>query len=104
MVVDAETNKLVQVFNNDTDKNAETETQRYIQTGELPGGSVAEGVDAEAATPAAGTTGATGATGAGAGAGGSVDTQIGRLLQRQRDLLRDTERLREALRRQRAGG
>lgn len=107
VVVDAETNKLVQVFSNDTDPGAEADTQRYLATGVLPDGSTSEGASATPAQGSSGTTGTTGATGATgrAGAtGGSVDEQLGRLLGRQRDLLRDTEALREALRRELARG
>ncbi|MCW3012680.1 MAG: hypothetical protein JWO90_3084 [Solirubrobacterales bacterium] len=111
VVVDAETNKLVQVFNNDTDRNAERDTQTYLQTGRLPDGSTSDG--AAGAEPASGATGAggTGATGStgstgsgGGGAGRSVDDQLERLLDRQRELLEDTEALREALRRERGAG
>jgi hypothetical protein len=101
VVVDAETNKLVQVFSNDTDPNAEEATQRYLATGRLPDGSVSEGAS-PTPTPARGTTGATGSRGGSGGPRSSVDEQLGRLLDRQRDLLRDTEALREALRRERA--
>ncbi len=106
VVVDAETNKLVHVFDNDTDRNADADIKRYLATGRLPDGSTSDEASG-APTPASGS-GATGATGAagGSGSGGgadlSVDKQLGRLLDRQRDLLRDTEALREALRRERA--
>ncbi len=109
VVVDAETNKLVQVFNNDTNPNAEAETQRYLSTGRLPDGSSSAPARGAAPAPGGGTgatgaTGATGSRGATGRAGRSVDDRLGRLLDRQRDLLRDTEALREALRRERAGG
>lgn len=112
VVVDAETNKLVKVFDNDTDPRAEVATQRYLATGRVPDGSTAEdasGVPAvEDATGATGGTGATGATDDGGsgrrGGRPAVDQQLDRLLDRQRDLLRDTEALREALRRERARG
>lgn len=106
VVVDAETNKLVWVFDNDTDRNADENIQRYLATGRLPDGSTSDGASGTP-TPASGSgaTGATGAAGGGGSGGGadlSVDKQLGRLLDRQRDLLRDTEALREALRRERA--
>ena len=103
VVVDAETNKLVARFDNDTDPNAEAKTQRYLATGELPDGTQAQ-ADPEPADPATagGTTGATGPATSGGARG--VDEQLNRLLDRQRDLLRDTEALREALRRERAAG
>ncbi|MDQ3632035.1 MAG: hypothetical protein M3417_12350 [Actinomycetota bacterium] len=112
VVVDAETNKLVEVFDNDTDRTAEQATQRYLATGRLPDGSTsdeASGVPSRSdAAGAVGATGATGATGQGGSPSGrtggrsSVDQQLDRLLDRQRDLLRETEALREALRRERA--
>jgi hypothetical protein len=106
VVVDAETNKLVQVFDNDTDRTAEAATQRYLATGRLPDGSMSDPASG-APTPAEapGATGATGPAGGGGGGGRtSVDQPVERLLERQRDLLRDTEALREALRRERARG
>jgi len=105
VVVDAETNKLVQVFDNDTDRTAEAATQRYLATGRLPDGSMSD-PESGAPTPAEapGATGATGPAGGGGGGRTSVDQQVERLLERQRDLLRDTEALREALRRERARG
>ncbi len=130
VVVDAETNKLVRVFSNDTDPNAEADTQRYLRTGELPGGGTEGASSASAAgdpppaaggaTGASGTAGAAGGSGSRGGAGGggaggggaagggasgaagSVDQQLDRLLDRQRDLLRDTQALQKALRRERA--
>ena len=106
VVVDAETNKLVWVFDNDTDRTAEAATQRYLATGRLPDGSTSDG--AAGVPPQTGATGSAGSAGPSAGAGRgsgprtSVDQQLDRLLDRQRDLLRDTEELREALRRERA--
>jgi len=110
VVVDAESNKLVQVFDNDRDPGAEDATRRYLATGSLPDGSTSPAAgDPEPASGATGATGTTGATGSAGrtsggrgGTGGSVDAQLERLLDRQRDLLRDTEALREALRRERA--
>jgi hypothetical protein len=105
VVVDAETNKLVHVFDNDTDRNADEDIQRYLATGRLPDGSTsgeASGTPTPADSGATGATGAAGGGGSGGGADLSVDKQLGRLLDRQRDLLRDTETLREALRRERA--
>ncbi len=114
VVVDAETNKLEVVFNNDTDRNAERDIERYLSTGVRPDGTSSDDGQAEA-VPGAGTTGTTGTTGPGAGGGGttgtsgsagatsgSVDQQLDRLLDRQQDLLEDTRELREALRRERA--
>ena len=111
VVVDAETNKLVAIFDNDRDPQAEAKTMRYIQTGEVP---------EEAAAPGATDTGADGAgaqdTGAAADAGGGTTTTPGTattprgrardverrlddVIRRQRELLREIERLREDVRR-----
>ncbi len=106
VVVDAETNKLVYVFANDTDPQAEEKTQRYLATGELPDGATPPSRDTPG-TAAPGATGASGATGSAATTGGAtkgVDKQLDELLSRQRDLVKDTEALREALRRERATG
>ncbi|MBA2348935.1 MAG: hypothetical protein H0V81_11635 [Solirubrobacterales bacterium] len=110
VVVDAETNKLVFVFANDTDPQAEEKTQRYLATGQLPDGATPPARD-EPGTALGGTTGASGTTGSAAGGsssgGGSadgVDEQLDALLSRQRDLVEDTEALKEALRRERADG
>jgi hypothetical protein len=95
VVVDAETNKLVQVFDNDTNAQAEEQIQRYLATGELPDGS----------RPATGTPDdGTPTTPPGADGGQpNVEERLDQLLERQRDLLRQTEDLRDALRRERGG-
>jgi hypothetical protein len=102
VVVDAESNKLVQVFDNDRDPEAEAKTLRYLRTGDLPDGQgetepTPQGEPAE--QPAGGGTGGTGGTG-GAG-GGDVEERLDRLLDRQRELLEETEALQDALRRER---
>ncbi|MEY2441742.1 MAG: hypothetical protein QOJ46_1168, partial [bacterium] len=43
VIVDAETNKLVAIFDNDRDPQAEQKTLRYIETGEVPDEAVAPG-------------------------------------------------------------
>ncbi len=95
VVVNAATNKVTYVFDNDTDPQAEAKTRRYLATGDLPN---ADGSAAAAATGTTGTTGATGAT----GATGSVDRRLDQLIERQQELLEDTQALQEALRRERA--
>ena len=116
VVVDAESNKLVEVFDNDRDPQAEAKTMRYLATGELPEGS--QGADTQdpaaeepAATPpsggsdGSGESGGSGGSGAAGGSGGSggsdVEERLDRLLDRQRELLDETEALRDALRRER---
>jgi hypothetical protein len=110
VVVDAETNKLVAIFDNDRDKQAEEKTRRYIETGDVPeeaaapgGGSIApEPAPAQpgAGGPSATTTTTTPATG---GARNDVERRLDDVIRRQRDLLRDVQRLRDAVR-QRGGG
>ena len=43
VVVDAETNKLVAIFDNDRDPQAEEKTLRYVETGEIPSDAQATG-------------------------------------------------------------
>ena len=45
VVVDAETNKLVAIFDNDRDPEAEAKTLRYIRTGEIPDEAIAPGAE-----------------------------------------------------------
>jgi hypothetical protein len=105
VVVDAESNKLVQVFDNDRDPQAEEKTIRYLRTGELPDGSQAPADPADPADPAepAQTPAGGAAPGGGAGEGGGVEERLDRLLERQRELLEETEALQEALRRELEG-
>ncbi|MEA2221698.1 MAG: hypothetical protein QOH83_74, partial [Solirubrobacteraceae bacterium] len=49
VVVDAETNKLVAIFDNDRDPQAEEKTLRYIRTGEVPDEAVAPGAPQDTA-------------------------------------------------------
>jgi hypothetical protein len=111
VVVDAETNKLVAIFDNDRDPQAEAKTMDYIKTGEVPDEAAAPG--ASAGTTGGGTTSGTGA-GAGAGttttpgsagggttttpSGGSVGTRLDDVIRRQRELLQEIERLRDEVR------
>jgi hypothetical protein len=108
VVVDAATSKLVAIFDNDRDPQAETKTLRYIETGVVPD---------EAATSTSGTAtqtqaGSTGQTGGATGATGgtsttsttpsgdttSVERRIDTILRRQRELLQQIERLRDSVR------
>jgi hypothetical protein len=110
VVVDAETNKLVAIFDNDRDKQAEAKTRRYIETGEVPEEAAAPGAGATAPAPAQAGAGAPGVTGttttaapATGGARNDVERRLDDVIRRQRELLRDVERLRETVR-QRGGG
>ena len=108
VVVDAETNKLVAIFDNDRDPQAEAKTLTYIRTGEVPDDAEAPGAggaDTTEPDPGAGATGATtttpGSTGGGTtttpagGSGDSVERQLDDVIRRQRELLREIERLRD---------
>ena len=109
VVVDAETNKLVAIFDNDRDPQAEAKTLRYIETGDVPNDAAAPGAtdedEADQGADAGGATGGTtttpGAAGGGttttpsAGGGGSVERQLDDVIRRQRELLREIERLRD---------
>ena len=105
VVVDAETNKLVAIFDNDRDPQAEEKTLRYITEGVVP----ADAAPGGAATPAQ-DDGAAGGGGGGAAGGGATgdDADIQRRLdeavRRQREALRELEELRDAVREQRRGG
>ena len=111
VVVDAETNKLVAIFNNDTDPQADIKTRRYIETGEVPGDNAVSG-GAPAASPPATTpstsTSTTPAPAAGTGtsttpAGGDVERRLDDVIRRQRELLDEVQALRDAVRRQGGG-
>jgi hypothetical protein len=100
VVVDAETNKLVAIFDNDRDPQAEEKTRRYVQTGEVPGDAAAPGapeeVEEEPQTgqeedePQAG--------GTPSGSERDVERRLDDVLRRQRELLSEIEELRDAVR------
>jgi hypothetical protein len=115
VVVDAETNQLVAIFNNDRDRQADAKTLRYIETGQVPDEAAAPGAGTGAAATATGGT-SSGATGGGttttpttttpsstSGAttttpsGGDVQRRIDDILRRQRQLLDELQRLRDAV-------
>ena len=114
VIVDAETNKLVALFDNDRDPQAEEKTLRYIQTGEVPDEAAAPtgstGTGATATTPgttttpsSAGTGGSPSQTSTTPSGGGGVQGQIDDILRRQRQLVQDLQRLREAVRKKDSG-
>jgi hypothetical protein len=102
VVVDAETNKLVAIFDNDRDAQAEEKTRRYIETGEVPEDAAAPGDtptppgEADGGAPGTTDTTTTPATG-----GNDLERRLDDVIRRQRELLRDVERLREAVRERR---
>ena len=103
VIVDAETNKLVAIFDNDRDPLAEEKTLRYIQTGEVPDEALAPGVPStdSAATDPSPTPGTDGATGSRPGT--DVERRIDDILRRQGELVKELERLRDAVRKRDRG-
>ena len=92
VIVDAQTNKVVQIFNTDTDPQADAKTLAFLRTGTVPDQDATPAAEApaeepETETPAAG------------GGDDSVAERLDALIRRQRQVLRDTEALREQLRR-----
>jgi len=101
VVVDAETNKLVAIFDNDRDQQAEAKTMAYIKTGAIPEDAAAPGAagTTDTTAPSTGTgTGTGGATTTTPSGGGNVEKRLDDVIRRQRDLLREIERLREDVR------
>ncbi len=102
VVVDAETNKLVAIFDNDRDPQAETKTIAYIQTGAVPADAAAPGATSPDTPGATAPSTGAGPTGGGGGTtttpGGSVGTRLDDVIRRQRELLREIEQLREEVR------
>jgi hypothetical protein len=102
VVVDAETNKLVAIFDNDRDPRAEEKTVRYVQTGEVPGDAAAPGAPEAVEDGGEGEDGdeppaaREGATPSGGDA--DVERRLDDVLRRQRELLREIEELRDAVR------
>jgi hypothetical protein len=101
VVVDAETNKLVAIFDNDRDKQAEAKTMAYIKTGAIPEDAAAPGAPdtTDTTAPSTGATGgATTTTPTPIGGGGSVEKRLDDVIARQKELLKEIERLREDVR------
>jgi hypothetical protein len=107
VVVDAENNKLVAIFDNDRDPQAEAKTLRYVETGEVPDDAAAPGAD-QAQDPAAGNqtqpsttgTGTTPAPSVPSGEPADVRRRLDDVIRRQRELLQEVQQLRDALGRQ----
>ena len=99
VVVDAETNKLVAIFDNDRDPQAEAKTLRYIATGQIPDDATAPGTtqtpDPNAGTGPGATTPAP--TGVPSGDVRDVRRRLDAVIRRQRELLREVEALRKVL-------
>ena len=114
VVVDAESNQLVAIFDNDRDQQADEKTLRYIETGEVPDEAAAPGGSSDTGPAANGTTttpsattttpgattttpGATTTTPSG-GSGTSVERRLDEVLRRQRELIDEIQKLRDDVR------
>jgi hypothetical protein len=93
VVVDAERNKVVAIFDNDTDSSADEKTLRYLSTGELDQSALPEravggkgAAEQPAATPGSAVQGRSKTA-------TDVQRRLERLIQRQRDTLRETQDL-----------
>lgn len=100
VVVDAETNKLVAIFDNDRDPQAEEKTLRYVETGEIPSdaqapGSAAQDAGTEEEPQGGGTSTGTSTTPADPA---DVEQRLDDVIRRQRELLKEIEELREQVR------
>ncbi len=90
VVIDAAANKQVAIFDNDSDPQADEKIARYLTTGEVPGEEAAQPPGDGAPAPAP--------DGAARPAGPTeVRRQLDRLIERQREVLREAEALRRAL-------
>jgi hypothetical protein len=95
VVVDAARNKVVAIFDNDTDPSADQATLRYLATGELD----------RSALPGATNEPATAPTPAGQPsktpkkAPSDIQRRLDRLIQQQRDTLRETQKLQQEIER-----
>ena len=102
VVVDAERNKVVAIFDNDTDPSADEETLRYLTTGDLDQGAEFQqdsgrtGTGQPATTPAGGDQRRSRAP---SDATSDIQRRLERLIQRQRDTLRETEQLQREIER-----
>jgi hypothetical protein len=97
VIVDAARNKVVAIFNNDTDPGADAKTLRYLATGELPTGSGPDGGGAgapERAPPDGPPPRLTSRP----PAGRELERRLDRLIRQQERVLRDAQALRESLR------
>jgi hypothetical protein len=98
VVVDAETNKLVAIFDNDRDPLAEEKTLRYVSTGEIPEDAAAPGEE-DAAAPEEPEEPEDAPPGDDPpAADDDVERRLDEAIERQREQLEELERLRDAVR------
>ena len=99
VVVDAETNKLVAIFDNDRDPQAEEKTLRYVATGEIPDEAAAPGEEDDTAASRSPTDeDVSPRPNAPAAGDDDVERRLDDVVRRQRELLEEVERLRDAVR------
>ncbi len=87
-IVDAARNKLVAIFDNDSDPQAEAKTLEYLRTGVVPGASPAEEEPATTKSPSTETPNASDS---------DLRRRLDDVIRRQRELLKETEDLRDAV-------
>jgi hypothetical protein len=95
VVVDAARNKVVAIFDNDTDPSADQATLNYLATGELDRAAVPGATNEPATAP----TPARQPSKAPKKAPSNIQRRLDRLIQQQRDTLRETEKLRQEIER-----
>jgi hypothetical protein len=96
VVVDAESNKLVAIFDNDRDPQAEEKTRRYIATGEVPGDAAATD-NAAPTDPDATATTTPSPSGTPTGDAADLRRRLDDVIRRQRELLDEVQQLRDAV-------
>ena len=96
LIIYADTNNLIQQFENQSDQKAEAKITRNLATEDLPGAPDQNPATTDGAQD--GTTPNPPSGGGTAPGGGTVQERLERLLERQRELLEETEALRDALR------
>jgi hypothetical protein len=99
VVVDAARNKVVAIFDNDTDPSADEETLRYLATGEIDRAAVPEQEPGEKGAAAQPTTKPSGDDQRRSRTPSDIQRRLERLIQQQRDTLRETEQLRREIER-----
>jgi hypothetical protein len=100
VIVDAARNKLVAIFDNDTDPEAEAKTIRYLATGRLPSDASASPSEVPGTPTPSSATPSSSATPPGGvpDSNAEIRRRLDDIIRRQRELLRDAEELRKALR------
>jgi hypothetical protein len=96
VIVDAARNKVVAIFDNDTDPTADQATLRYLATGALDRAALPGATDEQANAPTRDRQPSSKTT---KKAPSDVQKRLDRLIQQQRDTLRETEKLREEIER-----